>query len=177
MKSKLLRTLINAVSLSLLILSGSTNTSAQQDVELKSAIAKAGYTVSKSASGGVLADWELNWKIVSKRTYSIVGKKPDKNARCGPETVGARCITPSFWVDVEDFASEADAQKRIDHIAATPPGPDSKFTAPEFDLREGFRIGTRVYVVGTGVYKFVADGSLTAFREKLKQLIVDFKPA
>ena len=176
MKSKLLRTLINALSLSLLILSGSTNAPAQQDVELRSAIAKAGYTVSKSASGGVLADWELNWKIVSKRTYSIVGKKADKNARCGPETVGARCITPRFWVDVEEFASETDAQKRIEHIVATPPGPDSKFTAPEFDLREGFRIGPRVYVVGTEVYMFVADGSLTAFREKLNRLIVDFKP-
>ena len=83
---------------------------------------------------------------------------------------------PRFFVDVEEFASEDDAQLRMDHNVATPPGPDSKMIAPEYDLREGFRVGTKVYVVGTDVYGFVIDGSLTAFRKKLQVLVEDFKP-
>lgn len=133
--------------------------------------------MSKTYSSGILADWEVEWNIVSKRTYTIVAKNAPKNARCGPETVGKRCISPSFWVTVEDLTSEADAQKRLDHIVATPPGPDSKLTGPEYDLREGFRVGTKVYVVGTEVYMFVKDGSLTAFRKKLQQLVENAKPA
>ena len=88
-KPTLSRILIYAFSLSLLILSGFEIASAQQDVELTAAIAKTGYKVSKSAASTVLADWELKWKIVSKRTYSIVGKEVVKNVRCPPGTQAA----------------------------------------------------------------------------------------
>ena len=109
------------------------------------------------------ADWELrDFNMKEKRVFSVKSRK---------NVPGEKNMYYRYSVQIEEYASEADAKKRMDHIAATPPGPESKMIGPEYALRGGFCRGTLVYVVSTDVYKFVVDGSLNKFRLLLEEKI------
>lgn len=132
------------------------------DSQLTKTFASLGYkVVDKIASAG--ADWELrDFKMRSKQIYNIKSLK---------KVPGEKNLYYRFTIRIEDYATIEDAQKRLQHIQSTPPGPDSKMIAPEYDLREGFQRGTQVYVISTDVYTFVVDKSLSKFHEKLKNAV------
>lgn len=145
----------------LLIVAGVLNTFGY-DKQLEKTLISFGYKITdKIASAG--ADWELrDFQMQSKQIYNIKSTK---------KVPGEKNLYYRFTIRIEQYATVEDAQKRLQHIQSTPPGPDSKLTAPEYDLREGFQRGTQVYVVSTDVYTFVVDKSLTKLREKLKKEI------
>lgn len=145
----------------LLLISGVLNVSAY-DKQLEKTLVSMGYKVTdKIASAG--ADWELrDFKMRSKKIYNIKSLK---------KVPGEKNLYYRFTIRIEDYATIEDAQKRLKHIQATPPGPDSKMLGPEFDLREGFQRGTQIYVISTDVYTFVVDKSLSKLHEKLKKAI------
>lgn len=157
----MLKKLLKIKMTSLLIIAGVLNVAAN-DAKLEKTLVSLGYKITDQiASAG--ADWELrDFKMQSKKIYSI---------RSNKKVPGEKNLYYRFTVRVEEYATETDAQKRLDHILATPPGPDSKLTAPEYALREGFQRGKLVYVVSTDVYTFVADKSLSKLREKLEKEI------
>jgi hypothetical protein len=147
--------------LCLLITVSVLNVSAN-DKNLERTLVALGYKIT-SQIGSAGADWELrDFKMRSKYIYNIKSTK---------KVPGENNLYYRFTIRVEDYTTWEDAQKRLDHILATPPGPDSKMIAPEHDLREGFRRGTKVYVVSTDVYTFVVDKSLSKLREKLDKEI------
>jgi len=133
-----------------------------QSKNFENTLTSLGYKVTwKITAAG--ADWELrDFNMREKRVFAIKSLK---------KVPGEKNMYYRYSVQIEEYASEADAQTRSDHISATPPGPDSKMVGPEFDLRVGFRRGTLVYVVSTDVYKFVVDGSLDKLRQKLEEKI------
>jgi hypothetical protein len=144
------------------ILIAAAATAMAQNKDFENTLSSLGYKVTwKITAAG--ADWELrDFKMKEKQVFSVKSLKKvprEKN------------MYYRFGVQIEKYGSEADAEKRMEHIAATPPGPTSKLEAPEFDLREGFRRGKLVYVVSTAVYMFVADGSMTKFRLELEKKI------
>lgn len=143
------------------IVAGIVNTFANE-AQFEKKLVSMGYKVTgKIASAG--ADWELrDFKMRSKQIYNI------KSTR---KVAGEKNLYYRFTVRIEEYATIEDAQKRLKHIQATPPGPDSKMIGPEFDLREGFQHGTQVYVISTDVYTFVVDKSLSKFHEKLKNKV------
>lgn len=145
----------------LLLVSGALNVFAF-DKQFERTIVSMGYKVTgKIASAG--ADWELrDFKMRSKQIYNIKSTK---------KVPGEKNLYYRFTIKIEDYASIEDAEKRLKHIQATPPGPDSKMFGPEYDLRVGFQRGTQVYVVSTDVYTFVVDKSLNKFHEKLKNAV------
>lgn len=147
--------------LTVVVLCFASNAKAQSS-DIEQAITSLGFKVTwKITAAG--ADWELrDFKMREKRVFAIKSLK---------KVPGEKNMYYRYSVQIEEYASEADAQKRSDHISATPPGPDSKMVGPEFDLRVGFRRGTLVYVVSTDVYKFVVDGSLNKLRRKLEEKI------
>lgn len=157
----MLKKLFRLQMLCLLIVASVLNTFAY-DKKLEKTIISLGYKVTnKIASAG--ADWELrDFKMQSKQIYNIKSTK---------KVPGEKNLYYRFTVKIEQFATIEDAQKRLKHIQLTPPGPDSKMIAPEYDLREGFQRGTQVYVVSTDVYTFVVDKSLSKFHEKLKNAV------
>lgn len=132
------------------------------DKQLEKTLISMGYKVTgKIASAG--ADWEFrDFKMRSKQIYNIKSLK---------KVPGENNLYYRFTIKIEDYATVEDAQKRLKHIQATPPGPDSKLIAPEYDLREGFQRGTQIYVISTDVYTFVVDKSLSKFHQKLKNAI------
>lgn len=154
----MLKKLFTAKLVCLLISASVLNASASETM-LKKAIASLGYKITgEIAAAG--ADWELrDFKMRSKRIFSVKSTK---------KVPGEKNLYYRFAVTIEEYGTEEDAQKRLAHIESTPPGPDSKLIAPEYALREGFRRGKEVYVVSTNVYTFVADKSLSRFRENLK---------
>lgn len=132
------------------------------DTSFEKTLGSLGYRVTWKISAAA-ADWELrDFKMRSKKIFSIKSKK---------KVPGEKNLYYRFSIKIEQYATVEDAQKRLDHILATPPGPDSKMIAPEYDLREGFQRGTQVYVVSTNVYTFVVDKSLSKLREKLGKAI------
>lgn len=144
----------------MLVLSG---TAFAKDPELKIALENLGYTI-VAGSTAELRQWEKTFGMIEKRQYAIKRKKKVRGKPAGYYR---------FVVKVEEFRSEDEAEMRLDNINATPPGPDSKQTGPEFDLREGFRFGKKVYVVSTDVYRFVTDGTLTNVTSKLDEWVAD----
>lgn len=159
----MLKKLFTFQTLCLLVITSFLNVSAN-DKKFEKTIVSLGYKITDQIAS-VGADWELrDFKMRSKKIYSIksLKKVPDEKK-----------LYYRFTIRIEDFATVEDAQKRLDHIRSTPPGPDSKMIGPEYDLREGFQRGTRVYVVSTNVYTFVADKSLTKLREKLQEIITE----
>lgn len=157
----MLKKLFTIQMLCLLLVAGVFNVSAF-DKQLEKTLVSMGYKITdKIASAG--ADWELrDFQMRSKQIYNIKSLK---------KVPGEKNLYYRFTVIIEDYATVEDAQKRLAHIRATPPGPDSKLTAPEYSLREGFQRGTQVYVISTDVYTFVVDKSLTKLNEKLKKEI------
>ena len=145
----------------LLIGAGVLNVSAN-DKQLERTLVSLGYKITgKIASAG--ADWELrDFKMRSKQIYNIKSTK---------KVPGEKNLYYRFTIRIEDYGTVEDAQKRLAHIQSTPPGPDSKMIAPEYDLREGFQRGTQIYVISTDVYTFVVDKSLTKLHQKLKKEI------
>ena len=144
-----------------LMLAAATAAAAQTQ-SLEQTLSKFGYKVtSRINSAG--ADWELrDFNMREKQIFNIKSKTKvprEKN------------MYYRYTIRVEEFGSEADAEKRMEHIAATPPGPTSKMEAPEYALREGFRRGKLVYVVETDVYMFIADKSMSKFRAQLEDAI------
>lgn len=137
-------------------------TGTAQTKHFENTLTSLGYKITwKVTAAG--ADWELrDFNMREKRVFAIKSKA---------KVPGEKNMYYRYSVQIEEYASEADAQKRIDHIAATPPGPESKMVGPENDLRVGFRRDKLVYVVSTDVYKFVADGSLYKFLEQLEKKI------
>ena len=136
-------------------------TSAQTPA-IEQALSKLGYKVTgKISSAG--ADWELrDFNMREKQIITVKSKA---------KVPGEKNMYYRYSIRVEEFGSEADAEKRMEHIAATPPGPTSKMEAPEYALREGFRRGKLVYVVETVVYMFIADKSMSKFRAQLEDAI------
>ncbi|MBS1794925.1 MAG: hypothetical protein JSS81_13780 [Acidobacteria bacterium] len=133
-----------------------------QTVDLDKTFRTLGFKVT-GRTNVAAADWELrDFKMRSKRIFALKSLK---------KVPGERNLYYRFAVRIEEYENEADAERRIAEIEATPPGADSKLTAPEYDLREGFRRGTRVYVVSTNVYKFVADKSLSRFKSDLEKIV------
>lgn len=148
-------------SLMIAVLATATSALAQTN-DLDQTLSKLGYKITSQISSAG-ADWELrDFQMRTKKIISIKSRK---------KVPGEKNMYYRYAIRIEDFGSEADAQKRMDHIAATPPGPDSKMVGPENSLREGFLRGKRVYVVGTVVYMFVVDGSLNRFRLQLEEKI------
>lgn len=132
------------------------------DRKLETAVAAMGYRVMNKIESAA-ADWELrDFRMRSKQIYSVKSRK---------KVPGSDNLYYRFTIRIEDFASVEDAQKRAEHIQSTPPGPDSKMIGPEFALREGFQRGSRVYVISTDVYTFVADKSLTEFHKRLRAAV------
>ncbi|MEQ1762091.1 MAG: hypothetical protein ABL984_02990 [Pyrinomonadaceae bacterium] len=158
---KLIALMTPALLVVVVLICFASNAKAQQS-DIEQAITSLGFKVTwKITAAG--ADWELrDFKMREKRVFSIKSLKKvprEKN------------MYYRFGVQIEEYGSEADAEKRMEHIAATPPGPTSKLEAPEYDLREGFRRGKLVYVVSTVVYMFVVDKSLNKFRMQLEEKI------
>lgn len=138
---------------------GALNVSAY-DKQLENAITSMGYRITSKIESAA-ADWELrDFNMRSKQIYNIKSKK---------KIPGERNIYYRFTVRIEEFANVEDAGKRAAQVQSTPPGPDSKMIAPEFDLRIGFQMGERVVVVSTDVYTFVVDKSLSKFLERLSK--------
>lgn len=160
----MLKKLFTIKILFLLIVTGVLNVSAY-DKQLEQTLVSMGYKVTeKIASAG--ADWELrDFKMRSKQIYNIKSLK---------RVPGEKNLYYRFNIRIEDYATIEDAQKRLQHIQSTPPGPDSKMIAPEYALREGFQRGTQVYVISTDVYTFVVDKSLSKLREKLHKEITKY---
>lgn len=132
------------------------------DRQLEKTLVSFGYKITGKISAAA-ADWELrDFKMVRKTIYNI------KSTRSVP---GKKYLYYRFSIKVEEFATVEDAGKRAAHIDATTPGPDSKMIGPEYDLREGFQHGTKVYVISTAVYEFVADKSLSQLRKRLDREI------
>lgn len=144
----------------MLIFSGSAFA---KDPELKIALENLGYTI-VAVSAPKLREWEMSFGMIEKREYAIRRNRriPGKPARYY-----------RFIVKVEEYGSQEEAETRAYNILATPPGPDSKQTGPEFDLRYGFRIEKKVYVVSTDVYAIVADGTLGSVTSKLEDWVRD----
>ena len=133
-----------------------------QTSTIEKTVSKLGFKVtSRINSAG--ADWEL--RDFNMREKQII------NIKSKAKVPGEKNMYYRYTIRIEKFGSEADAEKRMEHIAATPPGPDSKMLKPEFALREGFRRGMLVYVVETDVYKFVVDKSLNKLRTQLEAAI------
>lgn len=157
----MLKKLFTIKILCLFIFTGVLSISAN-DKQLEKTIIALGYKITdKIASAG--ADWELrDFKMRSKQIYNI------KSTRKVP---GEKNLYYRFTIRIEDYATVEDAQKRLAHIRATPPGPDSKMVGPEYALREGFQRGSQIYVISTDVYTFVVDKSLSKLHQKLKKEI------
>lgn len=157
----MLKKLFTIKILCLFIFTGVLNVLAN-DKQLERTLVSLGYKITgKIASAG--ADWELrDFKMRSKQIYNIKSIK---------KVPGEKNLYYRFTIRIEDYGTVEDAQKRLAHIWATPPGPDSKMVAPEYDLREGFQRGTQVYVISTDVYTFVVDKSLNKLHQKLKKEI------
>ena len=137
-------------------------TATAQTKDFENTLSSLGYKVTwKVTAAG--ADWELrDFNMREKRVFAIKSHK---------KVPGEKNMYYRYSVQIEEYSSEVDAEKRMEHIAATPPGPESKMVGPEHALREGFRRGKLVYVVETVVYMFVVDGSLTKFRLQLEEKI------
>lgn len=135
-----------------------------KDTKLEKAIASLGYKITfRSASHA--QGWKKNdFMMQNKKIFSIKSRK---------KVPGEKNLYYRFAIKIEEYENEADAQKRLDYIESTPPGPNSKLEGPEYDLREGFRRGKSVYVISTNVYTFVVDKSLSKFREKLEEAIAN----
>ena len=155
-------TLFKSSVLFIVVLIAAAVTAMAQNKDFENTISSLGYKISwKVTAAG--ADWELrDFNMREKRVFAIKSRK---------KVPGEKNMYYRYSVQIEEYTSEADAEKRMAHIAATPPGPDSKMVGPENALREGFRRGKLVYVVGTEVYKFVADTSLNKFRLELEKKI------
>lgn len=157
-KSKRIRT---PAVIAIILIAAVTNAMAQSK-ELEQTLVSLGYKITwrVSAAG---ADWELrDFNMRSKHVFAIKSKA---------KVPGEKNMYYRYSVSIEEYPTVADAEKRMDHITATPPGPDSKMVAPEHDLRVGFRRSHRVYVISTDVYTFVVDGSLNKFRLQLDERI------
>lgn len=134
------------------------------DPEVKIAIENLGYYIESGAAPD-LSDWEVNdFRMIEKREYAI-----RRNKRVPGKPAGYY----RFTVKVEVYASEFDAEARVENLDATPPGPESRRTAPEFDWRYGFRIGTKVYVLSTDTYAHVEDGTLGSVASKFEEWVID----
>lgn len=157
----MLKKLFTIKILCLLLTMSVLNVSAY-DKQLEKTLVSFGFKITgKIASAG--ADWELrDFKMRSKQIYNIKSLK---------KVPGEKNLYYRFTIKIEDYGNMEDAQKRLKHIQATPPGPDSKMIAPEYALREGFQRGTQVYVISTDVYTFVVDKSLSKFHQKLKNVV------
>ena len=135
-----------------------------QKSEIEKAVGSLGFKVtSKISAAG--ADWELRDFKMREKTIILVKSKA--------KVPNEKNMYYRFSIRVEEYGSEADAEKRMKHIDETPPGPTSKMEGPEHDLRVGFRRGKLVYAVGTAVYMFVADGSMVKLRDQLESAIRD----
>ena len=155
-------TLFRSSMLLMVVLIAAAAAAMAQNKDFDDTLTSLGYKITwKITAAG--ADWELrDFNMRVKRVFAIRSRK---------KVPGEKNMYYRYSVQIEEYASEADAQKRIDHIAATPPGPDRKMVGPEHGLRVGFRRGTLVYVVSTDVYKFVVAGSLNEFRRQLEEKI------
>ena len=142
----------------LLVLGMAASATAQNEITERT-LKSMGYTIVKTSSPA-LQDWEINdLKMESKQIFVIMSVR---------KIPGNENMYRRFAVTIEKYKDQADAVERIRNIEATPPGPNSKLTAPEYALREGFGRGlTLVFVVSTEVYTFVADGSLHKFTQDL----------
>jgi hypothetical protein len=150
----------NRVFCSLLLIFAFFVAANAQELRLERALGALGYQI-VSRSAAESAGWEkTDFDMRGKQIFSVKSRK---------KAPGGENLYYRFAVTVEEYETEAAAEKRLAHIRSTPPGPDSKLVGPEYDLREGFRRGRQVYVVSTAVYTFVADQSLTRFREKLER--------
>ncbi len=157
----MLKKLFTIKLLCLFVIAGGLNASAN-DKQLEKTLVSMGYKITGKIASAE-ADWELrDFKMRKKQIYTIKSTK---------KVPGEKNLYYRFTIRIEDYATVEDAQKRLAHIQSTPPGPDSKMIAPEYDLREGFQHGTQVYVVSTDVYTFVVDKSLIKLREKLQNAI------
>lgn len=154
--------LVRSFVLSIVFLIAAAATATAQNKEFENTLSSLGYKITwKVTAAG--ADWELrDFNMKEKRVFAIRSRK---------KVPGEKDMYYRYNIRIEEYASETDAEKRVEHIIATPPGPDSKMVGPEHALREGFRRGRLVYVVGTEVYKFVADKSLNKFRLELEKKI------
>ena len=134
------------------------------DPEVKISVENLGYYI-VAGSAPDLKEWEVkDFRMIEKREYFI-----RRNKRVPGKPAGYY----RFTVKVEVYASEFDAAARIENIEATPPGPESKRTAPEFDWRYGFRLGTKVYVLSTDNHSHVEDGSLASVASKFEEWVID----
>ena len=126
-----------------------------QDKILEKTLNSMGYRVIKPSSRA-LQEWEANdLKMDSKQVFAIKSVK---------KIPGSEDMYRRLAVTIEKYKNPQDASQRLKNIQATPPGPNSKLTAPEYALREGFMRGaTMVYVISTDVYTYVADGSMHKF--------------
>ena len=138
-----------------------------QSAGLERTLATLDYRVTWKISAGA-ADWEIrDFQMRKKHIYAIKSRK---------RVPGEVALYYRYSVRIEEFDSEADAEKRMAYVESTPPGADSKLIGPEFALREGFRRGRSIYVVSTDVYRFVADRSLSKFKNRLKSSLEASSP-
>lgn len=156
------RKLIVHLLIVLVVAASAASEVAAQEKDIEKTFTSLGYKVSWDvATAG--ADWELrDFNMRLKHIYAIRSLK---------KVPGEKNLYYRFFIRVEEFATEAEAEKRMEHIASTPPGSESKLIGPEYDLREGFRRGKLVYVVSADVYKFVIDKSLSKLRAQLESEI------
>ncbi len=101
--------------------------------------------------------WHSAFKIKSK--MSLIAKCQAKD----------RSFYKTLFEE-EMYATEEDSKKRLPRIRELPAKEDSKSDfAVSTLLREGFRVGKRVYTVGTFVYEIELDGSVREWRELLER--------
>lgn len=77
-----------------------------------------------------------------------------------------------FLFQQEIYETEADAAKRLPRIHELPPNENDKsdFAVPII-LREGFRIGNKIYTVGTFTAKVEIEGDVKRRRQQLEKAV------
>ena len=139
---------------------------AQEPDKLREALSAMGFRITRVVDVDPTSFEKSEFDLKKKRIYVIRSIRP---------VPGERNLYYRYTVEIEEYADQVHALHRLERIQAAPPGPTSKMESEsEYELREAFKRGNLVYVVGTDVYTFVVDKSLSRLTAKLENAVPDF---
>ncbi len=93
------------------------------------------------------------------------------------QTLVTASIGVRIWFEEEVFSSDAEAENRLKNFKKLPPKMQETYDKfdgkmlSEFNFREAFRKGKKVYIVSSPAYGTWLNGDITKYRKKLEKKI------
>jgi hypothetical protein len=93
------------------------------------------------------------------------------------QTLVTASIGVRIWFEEEVFESNAEAENRLKNFKKLPPKMQETYDKfdgkmlSEFNFREAFRKGKKVYIVSAPAYGTWLNGDVTKYRKKLQKLL------